>query len=120
MLVESAAIYSVFGIIFIGTYFRQNPVNNLVLPILGTLEVCTLLLSTPHEQRSYLLDLGYLSTYDHLPSRERERMDKQNHPTAIDGTYYPGPRSESRQSFDYYYYQILGQYEFNERFCVWR
>jgi hypothetical protein len=39
MLVESAVLYSVFGVIFIGTYFKQNPVTNLVIPILGTLEV---------------------------------------------------------------------------------
>ena len=39
MLVESAAIYTVFGIIFIAAYFKQNPLNNLVLPTLGVLEV---------------------------------------------------------------------------------
>jgi len=45
MFIESAAIYSVFGIIFIGSYFRQDPVNNIVLPILGTLEgICPLLI----------------------------------------------------------------------------
>jgi len=45
MLVESAVIYSVFGVIFIGTYFKQDPFNNIVLPILGTLEgICPLLI----------------------------------------------------------------------------
>jgi len=38
MLVESAALYSVFGVIFIGCYFRGNPAGNLILPVLGNLE----------------------------------------------------------------------------------
>jgi hypothetical protein len=41
IIVESAAIYSVFGIIFIGCYFRQNPVGGLILPTLGNLEAST-------------------------------------------------------------------------------
>jgi hypothetical protein len=39
MLVESAAIYSIFGIIFISTYFRRSPASFLILPFLGNLEV---------------------------------------------------------------------------------
>lgn len=45
MLVESAAVYSIFGIIFIGTYFRRSPAGNLVLPFLGNLEgICPIMI----------------------------------------------------------------------------
>ena len=42
MLVESASLYSIFGIIFIGTYLRKNYVSEIVLPTLGNLEVSIL------------------------------------------------------------------------------
>jgi len=38
MLVESAAMYSVLGIIFISTYIRRNAASVLILPFLGNLE----------------------------------------------------------------------------------
>jgi len=38
MLIESAAMYSILGLIFIGCYFRQNPAGDLILPFLGNLE----------------------------------------------------------------------------------
>jgi len=45
MLIESAAIYSILGIIFIGNYFRQNAFGNLVLPALGNVEgICPLMI----------------------------------------------------------------------------
>lgn len=43
LLVESAALYSVTGIIFVGTFLTANPVQNLILPILG---MCTVISPT--------------------------------------------------------------------------
>jgi len=37
MFVESAAVYSIVGLVFIGTYFRRSPAGNVVLPFLGNL-----------------------------------------------------------------------------------
>jgi hypothetical protein len=51
MLIESAAMYSIVGIIFIGCYFRQNPAGYVILPLLGTLEVSSSSkFSTPFRQ----------------------------------------------------------------------
>lgn len=42
MLVESAALYSVTGLIFIISYARNSPFQNIVLPPLGQIQVTVL------------------------------------------------------------------------------
>lgn len=42
MLIESAALYSVFGIIFVASFLHGSAVQNIVLPILGVMEVSEL------------------------------------------------------------------------------
>jgi hypothetical protein len=73
MLVESAAIYSVVGIIFIATYFRRSNAGNLILPFLGNLEVSG---KSFYTAVFYLpMVLGNLSSDDYISCSYRARMD---------------------------------------------
>jgi hypothetical protein len=40
MLVESAALYSSSGLIFLVSYALNSPIQNLALPVLGQTQVC--------------------------------------------------------------------------------
>ena len=47
MLVESSALYSTFSLIFIVSYVRTSPVQNLFLPVLAEVQVCIVLSYAP-------------------------------------------------------------------------
>jgi hypothetical protein len=40
MMIESAALYSITGVIFIVSYGINSPIQNLALPVLGQVQVC--------------------------------------------------------------------------------
>ncbi len=40
IVIESAALYSLWALIFLITYARNNPIQNILLPPLGQIEVC--------------------------------------------------------------------------------
>ena len=59
MMIESAAIYTANGLIFLVSYAVNSPIQNLALPVLGQTQVCMLIInptniakSTPKVYRS--------------------------------------------------------------------
>lgn len=43
MMIESAALYTANGLIFLVSYAVNSPIQNLALPVLGQMQVCPLL-----------------------------------------------------------------------------
>jgi len=80
MLIESSAIFAVSSLLYIGLMAAENPVMDLVSPILAETQVCAF-----PRQRSPELDrlsdittdcTGHCPTANHPTSRQQERINK--------------------------------------------
>jgi hypothetical protein len=50
MLVESAALYTTNGLIFLVSYALKSPIQNLALPVLGQTQVCPFISMRQHDR----------------------------------------------------------------------
>ncbi len=64
VIVESSAIYTIWGIIFIGLYIVHNPIQFVFLGTLSAVQVSCALFLDDHDSQ---VTLGYCSPPHHLP-----------------------------------------------------
>ena len=86
IVVESAALYSIFAILFLITYAVDDPSNQILLAFASTAQVSPFRTTLSPKQLIHLVLAASFPLPDHLPPRRRQGMGHANdNPTATDG-----------------------------------
>lgn len=73
MFIESSALYSIFGLLFVGLSLRRKSAAHLFLPFLGNLEVSPRMQSKMWIRAEF--SLGDMPTSHHISSHEWKGLD---------------------------------------------